>query len=59
MLLMRRFLAFGVLCALGCGGDTKSKPVTDKNKDLPPAPMGAGSGKKAAGGGSSPNAVEK
>lgn len=44
MLLMRRFLAFGVLCALGCGGDTKSKPVTDLKKDLPPAPMGAGSG---------------
>ena len=58
MVLMRRFLAFGVLCALGCGGDTKSKPVTDLKK-LPPAPMGAGSGKKAAGGGSSPSAVEK
>lgn len=58
MVLMRQFLAFGVLCALGCGGDTKSKPVTDLEKKLPPAPMGAGSG-KAAGGGSSPSAVEK
>ncbi len=56
MVLIRRIAFLGVLCAMGCGGDTKSKPVTDLKKPLPPAPMGAGSGKTA---GSSPSAVEK
>ncbi len=56
MVLIRRAVFFGVLCAIGCGGDTKSKPVTDLKKTLPPAPMGAGSGKAA---GTSPSAVEK
>jgi len=43
---MKRFAAFALLCAVGCGGDTKSTPVKDLNKQLPPAPMGAG-GKKS------------
>jgi len=43
---MKRFVAFALLCAVGCGGDTKSTPVKDLNKQLPPAPMGAG-GKKS------------
>lgn len=44
MISMKRVAAFALLCAVGCGGDTKSTPVKDLNKQLPPAPMGAGGG---------------
>lgn len=57
MISTKRIAAFALLCAVGCGGDTKSTPVKDLNKQLPPAPMGAGGGKKAAGG--SPSTSER